>query len=188
MIFGLVASALAVFAFLPYIKDIFNKKTKPHIYSWLVWSIIQSIGVLTMIKGGADYGALGLGLGAFFCIFIFLLCFKYGTKNITKFDTILLIAALITIVVWLTQEDPLISVFLVTLIDLIAFVPTYRKTYLAPRSETLSTYFFDVASNSLAIVAIANYSLTTTLYVSSLVVTNAIMVLILIIRRKKKYG
>jgi hypothetical protein len=185
MIFGLIATVLAVIAFIPYLKDIFGGKTKPHVYSWLVWSIIQGVGVLAMFEGGAGWGALGLGIGSLFCISIFLLSFKYGTKNITKIDTFLLIAALITIVVWLTTEDPLWSVVLVSLIDFIAFVPTYRKTYLAPHGETLSTYIFDVVSNMFAIVAIATYSLTTTLYISSLVISNALMVFILIYRRRK---
>jgi len=170
---------------LPYLRDIFAKKTKPHIYSWLVWSIIQSVGVLAMIKAGASFGALSLGIGALLVIFIFLISFKYGTKNITKLDTFLLIAALGTTIYWIIEKDPLISVILVTVIDLVAFVPTYRKTYLAPHSETLSSYILDVASNLSAIVAIAIYSLTTTLYIASLVITNAIMVFILIFRRRK---
>lgn len=186
MILGIVATILAIFAFLPYLRDILNRKTKPHIYSWLVWSIIQSVGVLAMIKGGASFGALGLGVGALFCISIFLLSFRYGTKNITTLDTVLLIAALFAIVIWLIQKDPLISVILVTLIDFVAFVPTYRKTYLAPHSETLSSYILDVISNLSAIAAIAVYSLTTTLYIGSLVVTNSVMVLILILRRKNQ--
>lgn len=186
LFFGVLATILWIFAALPYFRDIFKKKTKPHIYSWLVWSIIQGIGVLAMIKGGASFGALALGIGALFCFFTFLLSFKYGTKNITKVDTILLIAALLTIVYWVAQKDPLVSVVLVTIIDFIAFVPTYRKTYLAPHSETLSSYVFDVISNISAIMAIAVYSLTTTLYIGSLVVTNTIMVGILIFRRKHK--
>lgn len=185
IIFGILATVLALSAVWPYFRDIFKKKTQPHIYSWLVWTIIQAVGVMAMVKGGASFGALALGMGTLFCFFTFILSFKYGTKNITKLDTFLLIAALITIVYWIIQKDPLLSVILVTLIDFIAFVPTYRKTYLAPHSETLSSYIFDVLSNLAAIVAINIYSLETTLYIGSLVATNTIMVLILISRRRK---
>lgn len=185
VVFGILATVLGFIASWPYIRDIFKRKTQPHIYSWLVWTIIQGVGVMAMIKGGASFGALALGIGTFFCFFIFLLSFKYGTKNITKLDTFLLIAALITTIYWIVQKDPLLSVFLVTIIDFIAFLPTYRKTYLAPHSETLSSYILDVMSNLSAIVAIAVYSLSTTFYIGSLVVTNSIMVFILIHRRRK---
>lgn len=185
IVFSILAIVLSIFAFLPYLRDIFKNKTKPHLYSWLVWSIIQSVGVLAMVKGGAEFGSLGLAIGSLFCILIFFLSFKYGTKNITKLDTILLVAALITIVIWLGEEDPLWSVILITIIDLLGFIPTYRKTYLAPHTETLDIYVLDVFSYGAAIVAIANYSLATTLYVSSLVLTNAVMAAIIILRRRK---
>ena len=186
LIFSILAIVLSIFAFLPYIRDIFKNKTKPHLYSWLVWSIVQTVGVLAMIKGGAEFGSWGLAIGCLFCILIFFLSFKYGTKNITKIDTILLIAALITIVIWLGEEDPLWSVILITIIDLLGFIPTYRKTYLAPNTETLDIYVFDVLSYGAAIVAIASYSLATTLYVSSLVLTNLVMVIIIVLRRRSQ--
>ena len=55
-------------------------------YSWLIWTILQIVGVAAQLKDGAGYGAWALGVGAFFCFAIFLLSFKYGTKNISKFD------------------------------------------------------------------------------------------------------
>ena len=186
VIFSILAIVLSVFAFLPYIRDIFKNKTKPHLYSWLVWSIVQTVGVLAMIKGGAEFGSWGLAMGCLFCILIFFLSFKYGTKNITKIDTILLLAALITIVIWLREEDPLWSVILITIVDLLGFIPTYRKTYLAPDTETLDIYVLDVFSYGAAIVAIASYSLATTLYVSSLVLTNLVMVIIIVLRRRSQ--
>jgi len=185
VIFGILATILVTIEFLPYVRDIFRKKTQPHIYSWLVWTIIQGVGTLAMFRGGANFGALALAIGTLFCIIIFLLAFKYGTKNITKLDTVLLIAALITIVIWLIQKDPLWAVILIVIIDLTAFIPTYRKTYFEPYTETLISYIFSVLSNVFGIIAIAHYSFITTFYISTLVVTNILMVLIIIFRRRK---
>jgi hypothetical protein len=125
------------------------------------------------------------GVGTLLCLITLLFSLKYGTRNITKFDTFLLIAALFTIIYWLTIKDPLWAVVLVSIIDLIAFIPTYRKTYQEPHTETLSSYILDVISNLFAIIAIASYSIASTLYISSLVFTNFVLVLIIIFRRKK---
>ncbi|MFA6042341.1 MAG: hypothetical protein WCV85_02230 [Patescibacteria group bacterium] len=184
LIFGIISTVFAIVCFLPYFKDIFAKKTKPHIYSWLVWSILQSVGVVAIVRGGGHFGALGLAVGALFCISIFFLSFKYGTKNITRFDTLCLIGSIATIIVWLLQHNPTLSVILVTLIDFVAFLPTYRKGYVDPNSETVPTYLLSAISNVFALLAIASYSLVTSLYVSSLVVSNGIIVLILILRKK----
>ena len=182
-IFGLLSSVIAIVSFLPYIKDIFSKRTKPHIYSWLVWSILQTTGVIAAFVGGAQYGMLGLATGALFCIFIFFLSIRYGTKNITRFDTICLIGALLAIFLWILQKNPLFSVILITLIDFMGFIPTYRKGYIDPRSETASLYLLSAISNLCGLLAIGNYTIITTLYIASLVVTNIVFVLILLTRR-----
>ncbi|HTW96559.1 MAG TPA: hypothetical protein VMD74_02785 [Candidatus Methylomirabilis sp.] len=184
LFFGIISTIIALVSFFPYLKDILGKKTFPHIYSWLVWSILQSVGAAAMLRGGASFGALSLAAGSLFCITIFFLSFKYGTKNITKFDTICLIGAIITIIVWLFQRNPLLSIILVTVIDIIAFMPTYRKGFADPGSETISTYFLSALANFFSLLAIANYSVITTLYLSGLLITNSLLVLILIIRRK----
>jgi hypothetical protein len=183
-ILGTVSTILAILSFIPYMKDIFSRKTTPHIYSWLIWSILQITAVIAMVIDGAKYGALGLGMGALVSISVFLLAFKYGTKNITRFDTFCLIGALIAIAVWIFLDNILLSMVLITLIDFVGFLPTYRKSYEDPHSETAVLYAMSGIANLFAFLAISNYTIVTSLYVASLVLTNAICVLILIVRRK----
>jgi hypothetical protein len=94
-----------------------------------------------------------------------------------------LIGALITVGIYLLQKDPLVAVILITLIDFIGFLPTYRKGYFEPQSETITLYLMRAISNMFALAAITDYSFVTTLYVGSLVVTNLIIVIILSARR-----
>ena len=138
-----------------------------------------------MVQGHAGYGALGLGIGGVVSVIVFFLSFKYGTKNITTFDTICLIGALAAVAVWVFAENVTLSVILITIIDFIGFLPTYRKGYFEPYSETSLTYLMSAISNLFAVAAIAHYSITTTLYTASLIVTNTIFVLILFSRRSK---
>lgn len=97
---GLIGVVFAIAAFTPYITDIFRRRTEPHMYSWLVWSIIQITAVTLMVLNGAGIGALGLAIGATLCVFVFILSFWYGTKNITRFDKVSFIGAFSAIVVW----------------------------------------------------------------------------------------
>jgi hypothetical protein len=185
IIFGLISTVIGVISFFPYLKDIFAKKTKPHIYTWLIWSIIQGVGVVAMIIGGAGAGSWALIIGTIFVFFIFLLSFKYGTKNITKFDTVCLIAAIITIIIWVIQKDPLISVILVCIIDFTGFIFTYKKIYKEPESETISLYFMYALSNMFALLAMNQYTIITSLYTTFLLCANSFCVLLLIVRRKQ---
>lgn len=182
---GLIAGVVGGLCFVPYFRDIFLHKTKPHIYTWLIWSLLQGTSVFIMLYGGAGIGVLPFVIGTILCGSIFILSFKYGTKNITLFDTICLIGALFALTFYIFLHDPLVSIILVSLIDFIGFVPTFRKSYVEPKTETSSTYLISAISSILAIGALLNYSFITLLYPITLILTDMTCWSIIIFRRRK---
>jgi hypothetical protein len=157
-------------------------------YSWLIWTILQIVGVAAQFKGGAGYGAWALGIGAFFCFAIFVLSFKYGTKNISKFDLICLIAAIAAIGIYVFISNPLWATIVVAIIDFVGFLPTFRKGFQEPFSETASTFIMSGIANVLSIIALQHYSATTILYVGSLFFTNSSFATMVLVRRKSLRG
>lgn len=182
-ILGLITVILAIPTFLPYIRDILQRKTEPHTYTWLIWTILQSIGVYAGFQDGGGYGLWGLALGAFFCAVIFILSLKYGTKNISRFDLYCLLAAFATLVIYLLTDNGLLAVSIVALIDFVGFLPTFRKGWEEPETETVSTFALSAFGNVLSIFALENYSLITTLYVGSLLFTNTSFASMIWLRR-----
>ena len=185
VISAILASVLGAIFFIPYIRNIFARKTEPHIYSWLIWSILQMVGTIIMFRGGARLGVLWLFIESLSCFFVFLLSFKYGTKNITKFDTICLFGALIAIFIYVFLHNPLLSIITISLIDFVGFLPTFRKSYEEPQTETASVYIASAFSYIFGILALSSYTLTTTFYLTSLMITNATCWLIIVLRRRK---
>ncbi len=183
-ILAIISSLLAITAFSLYIKDILNGKTTPHLYSWLIWSILQGTASIAIIHGNGGFGAMNLIFSTILCLSIFLLSFKFGTKNITKYDTMCLIGSLFAIVIWIFTKDPLYSVILITIIDFVGFIPTYRKSFVEPNTETLSTYIINTVGDVLTVLALSTYSLTTVLYPASLVITNLFLIIILKYKRR----
>jgi hypothetical protein len=181
---GIIATIISILSFFPYLKDIFKRKTKPHSYTWLIWTILQITGVVAMYNNGAGLGTLALAIGAVFCAFIFTLSLKYGTKNITAFDTICLIGALAAIAVYLFLHNPVLSVILITITDFVGFLPTLRKAYAEPYSETLSLFVLGVIWSAFNIIAISAYSVTTTLYPSCILFANILCCALLWARRR----
>lgn len=181
---GIISTVIAVICFIPYIKDILMKKTEPHTYSWLVWTILQTVGVMAQFKEGAGYGAWALSVGALFCFIIFLLSFKFGTKNISIFDLACLIASLCAIAIYLSIENPIYAIISVTLIDFVGFLPTFRKGYEEPFTETTSTFILSAIANALSILALQNYTVTTILYIASLFFTNSSFAIMILLRRR----
>jgi hypothetical protein len=182
---GILAGIIGGLSFIPYFRDISLRKTKPHIYTWLIWSLLQTTSVLVMIHNGAGTGVLPFVIGAILCGCIFILSFKYGTKNITTSDTICLIGALIALSFYVLLHNSLLSIILVSAIDLIGFIPTFRKSYFEPKTETPSTYIISALSSLLAVGALLDYSLITILYPTTLILTDTTCWFIIILRREK---
>lgn len=163
-ILGIIAACLAAGSAFLYIRDIFRGNTKPHIYTWLIWAIVTVIGFLGQWFGGGGAGSWATGVTAIYTVFVFFLSLRYGTPDITNFDKVCLALALISIVPWLLTQNILLSVVLATFTDVIGFLPTMRKTWRAPKSESLGSMYFDALKHSLSILSLQRYSLVTWLY------------------------
>ncbi len=183
--FAILATTIALANKIPYIADIYRLKTTPHSYSWLIWTLLQGTGALVMLSGGAGFGVASLLAGTVLCAFIFLLSLRYGTKNITTFDTICFIGALIATGVWFFLHDAFLSILLISAIDFIAFLPTFRKAYEEPYSETPIMYLFAGIGEGFALLALTNITFTTSFYLITLVITNPLCAGIIWFRRAK---
>ena len=186
IIIGVIAALLAVASTCTYIRDIFRGNTKPHVYTWLIWAIVTIIAFLGQWVSGGGPGAWATGVTAVFTVVILLLALRYGTTDITNFDKVCLVLALVSILPWLLIQNILWSVILATFTDVIGFLPTIRKTWHAPRSESLSSMFFDAAKHGLSIGSLQTYSLATWLYPAGVLGAKLVIIGEILIRRRVK--
>jgi chromate transport protein ChrA len=182
---GIAATLIALFSYIPYFRDIFAGKTKPHAFSWLVWFLLTAIAFVAQIKDGAKAGAWVTGFTALVSLFILGAAISRGEKNITKSDWLCLIGAFLAMSVWALTKSPLTAVILITIIDALGFAPTFRKAYHNPAQETLITFALSAVKFVIAIAALGNYTAVTVLYPASLVFMNGLFVTMLIIRRNQ---
>ena len=180
---AIIAALIAIAGNLPYLIDIVKKRVEPHPYTWLVWTIVSGITFFGQIAKGAGVGAIPTGAAEIFTIIIFLFSLQYGFKNIKKIDTYFLIFALLGLIPWILTKDPTISVIIVVAIDLIAFVPTLRKTWSLPRSETPVLYAANVARHVLTLFSLQAYNIATMLHSIAMIITNSIMVIFIKTRK-----
>ncbi|PZP54446.1 MAG: hypothetical protein DI586_09920 [Micavibrio aeruginosavorus] len=155
-----------------YLRSIFRGHTKPHMYTWLIWSILCTIGSLAQFTEDQGPGVWALAVTSIFSWLNTGLCFKYGEKEITKSDKIALAFSLLAIVPWALTDDPLWSVIMISLIDVVGFYPTIRKTWKKPYEENLLAYYFANAKLLLSVIALERFSIVTALYPIVIVVTN----------------
>lgn len=118
------------------------------------------------------------------CVLVFVLSLWKGTKDITKSDVIFLVLSLIALFLWLVVKQPILSILLITASEILSYVPTIRKSWKAPYSETLALYEVSAFRHGLAVFAVEKMNLLTALYPAAWALTNIIITVILILRRK----
>lgn len=183
---GFVATFLVFVGYVPYLRDIIQGKTKPHIYSWFLWSFVTFIAFALQVSGGAGSGAFVTLAAAIMCLAVIALGFIYKSRvEIVKIDTVFLILAIIALGLWLLAKQPILSAILTTLVDLFGFAPTVRKSWNKPYSETLSFYYLNSFRFGLAVIALQKYSVITAFYPVSWLVANSLFALMLNVRRRK---
>lgn len=181
---AIAAALLAVIGNIPYLKDVIKRRVQPHPYTWLVWSVVSGITFFGQLAKGAGVGAIPTAASEIFTIIIFLFSLRYGFKRVEKRDTYFLVAALLGIIPWMLTKDPTVSVVIVVTIDLIAFVPTIRKTWRHPATETQVLYSMNVLRHILALFSLQAYNIATMLHSLAMIVANSLMTGIIVLKRK----
>lgn len=169
IILGIVASILSVVSYVPYIRDILKGKTKPHFFSWFIWSLLLAIGFSAQLVKGAGIGAWAVGFTAASCFTIAILAIFKGEKDIKNSDWLTFLGALGALILWQLTHNPLTAVILVIITDALAFSITFRKAYYKPDQETISSYFLSAIGLAISLFALQSYNLTTWLYPVALV-------------------
>lgn len=190
IIIAILASILAIVGNISYLKDIFNGRVKPHPYTWFIWSIVSMTTFFGGLVKGAGIGALPTGIAEGFTIIIFLFSLKHlfagKAGHIRAIDNYFLAIALLGLIPWALTKDPTISVVIVVAMDVVAFMPTLRKTWMHPKTEKPLLYGMNVGRHVLTLFSLGTYNIATTIHSIAMICTNTLMVIFLYVRKPRK--
>lgn len=184
-IFVFLAVLLAVIGNVPYLRDVITNKIQPHPYTWLVWSIVSAVTLFGQIAKGGGIGSIPTAVAEGFTIIIFLFSLRYGFRDIAKRDTYFLIVALLGLIPWVITKDPTLSVVTVVGIDVVAFIPTLRKAWQRPHTETVSVYAMNVLRHILTLFSLDAYNIATTLHSIVMILINTLMTVFIVRPRRR---
>ena len=94
-----------------------------------------------------------------------------------------LVASLGAIIIYFSISNPVWAIIVVALVDFVGFLPTFRKGYEEPFTETTSTFVMSATANIFSLFALQNYNVTTVLYIASLFITNSLFAVMIFWRR-----
>jgi len=185
-ILGLIAVAMTFIAFYPYIRSILRGKTKPHVFSWVIWGLTTFVVFLGQLADGGGAGAWSIGVSGIITMFVAFLAYRNkADTHITKTDWLFFLSALASMPLWLLTSDPMLTVVLLTVIDSFGFAPTFRKSYHHPYDEPIDFYVWMTVRNIVAIAALMSYSVTTVIFPAVTGFLGLLYVLMVVVRRKQ---
>lgn len=180
--------ALAILGNSKYFLSVWRKEIDPHPVTWFVGSIVSAVTFFgAWIKGGG-LGVIPILASEVFTILIFILTLRMSVKksfsNVKKLDLVFLIICILGLIPWYITKDPTISVIIVVMIDVIAFMPTLLKTKNNPSSEDGILYTTNVLRHILILFALANINIATSLHSFAMITLNSLMFYYIYIRNK----
>lgn len=171
-LFGIIAGTLALLAAIPYIRDTVKGETQPNQVTWLIWVILQAIALCAQLASGARDSLL-LTVGDLVASSIILgLAFFKGQAKWHWIDYWALGGAAVGLVLWQTLDRPILALAVTIFIDFCGVVPTLRKSFADPNSETLSTWLIVGTGAVFGIFAVGNWNITLLAYPMYLALAN----------------
>ena len=168
---SIVAIALTIIAYVPYVAAIRAGRVKPHFFSWLIWSLTTAIVFFAQLAAAGGAGAWPTAVSAAITIYVAWLSLVLRSDfSANRADWVFLLAALFSLPLWYFTDDPLWSVVILTVIDALGFAPTLRKAWARPHEESMQFYVIFTVRSMLAVWALETRTLTTVLFPAAMVV------------------
>lgn len=185
--FGILSLLISAVHYAPYLYAICKGTAKPHAFSRLIWGLTAAIAFCGQIAGGGGPGAWATGVIAVASFVIVGLSYSScrRCRQIKRGDWIALMAALAAIPLWLVTQDPLWSVLLVTVINIIGYYPTFRKSWHLPHEEMIYAFSIGCLKAGVSLLALSQYSIVTMIFPLSFCFCDAALVTVLLWRRRQ---
>lgn len=183
---GIVSGLLSALCYLPYIRDILRKTTKPERASWFIWSVLGSIAFFTQLAKGASDSLWLPAVQELGVTIIFLFSIKYGVGGLTKRDLVALLVAAVGLVLWYFTKEAAIALYIVIVVDGAGAILTVIKAYEDPESETMSTWLLAGISGFFAMAAVGAWDIVLLSYPFYIFVINIAVIAAMILGSRKK--
>lgn len=179
--FGILAAGMIFWAQSLEIKAIFvadpatGEKFRPsRSASWL-WVVVQTMMVVTYIQTGETWSA---GVGIVYAITIFpvaVLSLKYGYLQWRAIDSVCVVGATISVLLWWFSTNLLAVLFFSIVTDFLACTPTIDKAWKDPTSESRMAWAWTTVACLVNFLAVEKWGLESFLYIPYLAGVNGVI-------------
>jgi hypothetical protein len=154
--FAVVGALIASIGGFVYLYDTIRGRAKPNRVTWLLWGILPMIGFVAQRVQGVEGVSWATFVAGFTPLLIFVASFlnRDAYWKTTPLDYACMVMALIGIALWSLMKDPNTAILFSLVADFAAGLPTIRKAYAHPQSESWRAYSVSTAGFTLSLLAV----------------------------------
>ena len=152
--------------------------TKPNLVTWFFWSLAPFIGVFFQLKAGAGLSILPIFMAGFTSLVVIIVSVfkKNGYWKINTFDVVCGIISLLALILYVFTHNLSISILFAIISDALAYIPTIRKSWSFPETETGLMYTTGIVSNLIGLLTIKMWTFPIYSFGVYIILFNAIVV------------
>lgn len=179
IILVIISIILSIYGSYRYIFDTLKGTTRPNRVSQGLWVIAPLIGVGAAISSGASWlTTVRTFMAGFIPLIILIASFanKIGYWKTEKFDYFCGLFSIIALIAWLVIDVPVYAVLLAAIADFFAAIPTIKKSWTNPESETGIAYVMSSLSVIVILPTIKVFDIQNTAFQIYLLLVNIILI------------
>jgi len=172
-----------------YFRDTWLGKTSPNRVSWLIWVISGGIGFFASLAKGATWSTLPVFLATLGPALVLLASYhnKTAVWKVGRFDWVCGSLSFVGLALWQMTDNASLAILFALLSDLFASLPTLKKSWTHPETETGWSYLPPVYSSFIGVYLAANWSFHEVAFPIYLMVINGLIFLIVYSRRLSRH-
>ena len=187
--FVYLAMTLSAIGAYGYVRDTLRGDTAPHRVTWALWGVE---GVLAFVVERQQHvgpaALMTLMLGLVPCV-VFVASFRNpnGVWKISPFDVVCAIIAATGLVFWLVIDQPTIALLSFVAADQVAALPTVRKSWLAPRTESPVLFFLGSLNCMITLLTLPTFTTAGVLFPGCVMVTDLLLGVLIVTEAGPRY-
>ncbi len=182
--FVYLAIALSALGATGYIRDTLRGLTAPNRVTWALWGLegLLAFGVESQQNVGlARWMTLALG-----AVPVLVLAASFRDRNavwrLGAFDIVCGVISVAGIVFWALVHEATVALVAFIAADQVAALPTFRKSWLAPESETHWVFFLGSANCVITVLTLTAFTTAGVLYPGVIAVSDLLLALLIAVR------
>jgi hypothetical protein len=181
---GILSVALAVLAAVIYIAQTLRGDVRPHPLSWFLFGVLSLTGYLVQRDQGARQGSWTLLAMTVICFLFVAVSVARGERTFSRTEWAFVAAAGAVFVLYLFTRDANVAAAMTTAIDALGYGPTFTRGWSFPRKDSVTSFAINGAKFVPSLMAMDPISFATSSYPATLLVLNAAVAMMLLVRRR----